>query len=356
MDMPVYPGDPLTPGVGATKDAKRLPLSEADTLTKIPVLPISYGDAQPLLAALEGPRGSASLARRAAHHLSRRARPREGPPEAEVQLGHQAALRRDRAHSRRDLSRRVDHPRQPSRCLGERRGRSDLRRRPRCMEEARALGTLLKQGWKPKRTIIYCLWDGEEPGLLGSTEWAETHADGACGKRPPSTSIPTATAAAILSVDGSHTLEKFINGVARDIDDPEAKMSRLEARCKLRRIANPPTPPRTPGSAQPSRSAHRRAGLRLRLHRVPRSPGRRLARISASAAKTAAASTIPSTTISTGTRISPTPNFVYGRALAQTAGTAVLRLADAELLPFDFDNFTDTIRRYIDEVEKLAQR
>ena len=55
MEMEVYPGDPLTPGVGATKDAKRLPLSEVKTLTKIPVLPISYGDAQPLLEALRGP-------------------------------------------------------------------------------------------------------------------------------------------------------------------------------------------------------------------------------------------------------------------------------------------------------------
>ena len=82
MDMPVYPGDPLTPGVGATKDAKRLPLNDVKTLTKIPVLPISYGDAQPLLAALEGPGGARRLARRAAHHLSRGPRPREGASEA----------------------------------------------------------------------------------------------------------------------------------------------------------------------------------------------------------------------------------------------------------------------------------
>ena len=101
MDMPVYPGDPLTPGVGATKDAKRLPLNEAVTLTKIPVMPISYGDAQPLLAALKGPGGAAAVARRAAHHLSRRPRPGQGAPEAEIQLGYQAHLRRDRAHSRR---------------------------------------------------------------------------------------------------------------------------------------------------------------------------------------------------------------------------------------------------------------
>ena len=56
MDFPSSnPGDPLTPGVGATKEAKRLAVSEAPSLTRIPVLPISYGDAQPLLAATEGP-------------------------------------------------------------------------------------------------------------------------------------------------------------------------------------------------------------------------------------------------------------------------------------------------------------
>src|SRR5271170_7860942 len=55
LDAPLYPGDPLTPGIGATADAKRLKREDAPSLPKIPVLPISYGDAQPLLAALEGP-------------------------------------------------------------------------------------------------------------------------------------------------------------------------------------------------------------------------------------------------------------------------------------------------------------
>ncbi len=126
MDMPTYPGDPLTPGVGATKDAKRLPLSEVTTLTKIPVLPISYGDAQPLLAALHGPvapvawRGSLPIT----YHVG--PGPGKGPFEAEVQLGYQADLRRDRAHSWQRVSGRVDHSRQPSRRVGEWRGRSGL--------------------------------------------------------------------------------------------------------------------------------------------------------------------------------------------------------------------------------------
>ena len=82
MDMPVYPGDPLTPGVGATQDAKRLPIDRAQTLTKIPVMPISYGDAQPLLAALDGPGGAARLARRPADYLPRGPGPGESASES----------------------------------------------------------------------------------------------------------------------------------------------------------------------------------------------------------------------------------------------------------------------------------
>ena len=96
MDMPLYPGDPLTPGVGATPDAKRLAINEAKALTKIPVLPISYGDAQPLLAAIERAGRAGGLARRAADHLPRGTRAREGSSARQVQLGHEAALRRHR--------------------------------------------------------------------------------------------------------------------------------------------------------------------------------------------------------------------------------------------------------------------
>ena len=121
MDMPVYPGDPLTPGVGATADAKRLAIKDATTLTKIPVMPISYADAQPLLASLTGAVVPAELARRTADHLSLRPRRRPRAPEARLQLGSEAALRRHRPAARIDVSRSVGHPRQSPRRLGERR-------------------------------------------------------------------------------------------------------------------------------------------------------------------------------------------------------------------------------------------
>ena len=122
------------------------------------------------------------------------------------------------------------------------------------LEEARALGALLKQGWKPRRTIIYCAWDGEEPMLLGSTEWAETHAD-ELRRMPPSTSTPTATIAGCLTMGGSHSLEQFINGVARDIEDPETKMT-VWKRAQLTQIADAKT-------AEERQEVRQRADLRI---------------------------------------------------------------------------------------------
>ena len=346
MDMPVYPGDPLTPGVGATKDAKRLPLSQATTLTKIPVLPISYGDAEPLLAALKGP--VAPAAWRGALPITYRV----GPGPAKVHLKAQFNWDTKTIY---DVVARIPGATYPDEWIirGNHHdawvnGAEDpVSGTVALMEEARALGTLLKQGWKPKRTIVLCAWDGEEEGLLGSTEWAEAHQDelrknGAVYLNSDSNSR------GYLEVEGSHTLEKFINGVARDIDDPETKLT-VWKRLQLRDIS-------TQGA-----EARSRADVRIGA-------------LGSGSDYTAFLDFLGVASVNLGfggedqggiyhsvyddlywyTHFADT-NFVYGRALAQTAGTAVMRLADAELLPYDFDNFTDTIHRYIDEVQKLAK-
>ena len=346
MDMPVYPGDPLTPGVGATKDAKRLPLSQATTLTKLPVLPISYGDAEPLLAALKGP--VAPAAWRGALPMTYRV----GPGPAKVHLKAQFNWDTKTIY---DVVARIPGATYPDEWIirGNHHdawvnGAEDpVSGTVALMEEARALGTLLKQGWKPKRTIVLCAWDGEEEGLLGSTEWAEAHQDelrknGAVYLNSDSNSR------GYLEVEGSHTLEKFINGVARDIDDPETKLT-VWKRLQLRDIS-------TQGA-----EARSRADVRIGA-------------LGSGSDYTAFLDFLGVASVNLGfggedqggiyhsvyddlywyTHFADT-NFVYGRALAQTAGTAVMRLADAELLPYDFDNFTDTIHRYIDEVQKLAK-
>jgi N-acetylated-alpha-linked acidic dipeptidase len=346
MDMPVYPGDPLTPGVGATKDAKRLALSEVTTFTKIPVLPISYGDAEPLLAALQGPVAPAPW--RGALPITYRV----GPGPAKVHLKAQFNWDTKTIY---DVVARIPGATYPDEWIirGNHHdawvnGAEDpVSGAIALMEEARGLGTLLKQGWKPKRTIILCLWDGEEEGLLGSTEWAEAHQD-ELRKYGAVYLNSDGNGRGYLGVEGSHTLEKFINGVARDIDDPESKLT-VWKRLQLRQI-----------EAQGAEVRNR--------------PDLRIGALGSGSDYTAFLDFLGVASVNLGfggedqggiyhsvyddiywyTHFADT-NFVYGRALAQTAGTAVMRLADAELLPYDFDNFTDTIHRYIDEVQKLAK-
>jgi N-acetylated-alpha-linked acidic dipeptidase len=223
------------------------------------------------------------------------------------------------------------------------------------LEEARALGLLLKQGWKPKRTIVYCFWDGEEPGLLGSTEWAETHAEELQRKGVVYINSD-GNGRGYLGVEGSHTLERFLNGVAKDIQDPEANVS-VWRRMQARRLDSP-----MPGGA----AAAERNEARTR-------PDLRIGALGSGSDYTAFLDHLGIASVNLGfggedgggiyhsiyddfywyTHFSDR-DFVYGRALAQTAGTAAMRLADAELLPFDFNDFTDTIRRYVTEVQGLA--
>jgi N-acetylated-alpha-linked acidic dipeptidase len=354
MDMPVYPGDPLTPGVGATKDAKRLPIEQAVTLTKIPVMPISYGDAQPLLAAMKGP--VAPAAWRGALPLTYHLGP--GPAKVHLKLAFNWDLK-----TLHDVIARIPGSSESEEWIirGNHHdawvnGADDpISGAVALLEEARALGTLLRQGWKPRRTIVYCLWDGEEPGLLGSTEWAEAHAEEL--RRSGAVYINSdSNGRGFLQMSGSHTLERFLNGVAREIPDPESKVS-VWQRQQFHRIANP-----APGATPEERTELRsRADLRI-------------AALGSGSDYTAFLDHLGIASIDLGfggedssgiyhsvyddfywyTHFSDS-DFVYGRALAQTAGTAVMRLADAELLPFDFDDFTDTVRRYVQEVERLAR-
>ena len=350
-DMPLYPGDPLTPGVGATKDAKRLGLKDAKTLTKIPVLPISYADAQPLLAALKGevaPEGwRGSLAQ--TYHV--------GPGPAKVHLKLQSnwdvkpvydVIVKIPGSTSSDewIVRGNHHDAWVNGAEDPVSGTVVL------MEEARGLAALLKQGWKPKRTIIYCVWDGEEPGLLGSTEWGETHAD-ELRKHAVAYINSDGNDRGYLTMGGSHTLEAFINGVAHDIQDPEKKIP-VWKRDQLRAIADAKSP-------EDRKDVRDRADLRIDA-------------LGSGSDWTVFLDHLGIATLDLSygdedgggiyhsiyddfywyTHFSDT-DFSYGRALSQTAGTAVMRLADADLLPYNFTGLADTIHRYLDELQKLWQ-
>lgn len=174
--MILYPGDPLTPGVGATAKAKRLALTDAVTILKIPVMPISYADAQPLLAALDGQvvprdwRGALPLT----YHI--------GPGPAKVHLKIESEWTRKPVYDVIAMMRGATTPDQwivrGNHHDGWVFGAWDpLAGNVAMLAEAKAIGALVKQGWKPARSLVYASWDGEEPGLLGSTEWVEAHAD-----------------------------------------------------------------------------------------------------------------------------------------------------------------------------------
>jgi N-acetylated-alpha-linked acidic dipeptidase len=369
MRMEEGSGDPLTPGWGATKDAKRLSVNEAKTLTSIPVLPLSYGDAKPLLEALEGPlapddwRGALGFT----YHV--------GPGPAKVHL--KVAANWD-IKPIYDVIVRIPGSTYPDEWIirGNHHdawvnGAEDpLSGQAPLEEEARAFGELLKQGWKPKRTIIYCAWDGEEPGLLGSTEWAEEHAqeleqDAAVYINSDSNSR------GYLEAEGSHTLEKFINGVARDIQDPEKDIS-VWKRLYLKRIAD--ARKAEEGMGRPAASLHFGDEYQS-LDELRARPDLRISALGSGSDYTPFLQHLGIASLNLGyggedgggiyhsiyddfywyTHFDDT-TFVYGRALAQTAGVAVMRLADADLLPFDFSDFADTVSRYVSELQRLADR
>jgi N-acetylated-alpha-linked acidic dipeptidase len=352
MDFPSSsPGDPLTPGVGATKEAKRLAVKEAPSLTRIPVLPISYGDAQPLLAALGGPLGPEDFRGALAipYHV--------GPGPAKVHL--KVAFHWD-VKPIHDVVARIPGSEWPDEWIvrGNHHdawvnGAEDpVSALVSLLEEARALGLLLKEGWRPKRTIVYCAWDGEEPMLLGSTEWAEAHAE-ELQQHGVAYVNTDSNGRGYLDVSGSHTLEHFANDVARDVTDPEAMVT-VWKRAQARALAR-------------ARSAEERKAIRGRADL-------RLGPLGSGSDYTAFIDHLGVASLNLGygdedeggiyhsiyddfywyTHFSDN-DFVYGRALAQTVGLAVLRLADAGLLPFEFGALADTTQEYLKDLQKLLE-
>jgi N-acetylated-alpha-linked acidic dipeptidase len=350
LDAPLYPGDPLTPGVGATADAQRLKREDAQSLAKIPVLPISYGDAQPLLAALEGPVVPESW--RGALPITYRI----GPTATKVHL--QLAFNWD-LKPVYDVIATMRGAEEPDLWViranhhdGWVNGAEDpISGQVALLEEARALGQLAASGWKPRRTIIYCSWDGEEPMLLGSTEWAETHADEL--RQHAAVYINSdGNDRGYLFAEGSHSLEPLVNQVARSIDDPESKVSAWQRLQSFELLH---------GSPEERKEAASRADLRIGA-------------LGSGSDFSVFIDHLGVASLNVGyggeddegiyhsiyddfywyTHFSDT-TFVYGRALAQTTGTMVLRMAQSDVLPYDFAALADTLHVYATEVKALLE-
>jgi N-acetylated-alpha-linked acidic dipeptidase len=349
MDMPLYPGDPLTKGIGATKSAKRIDIKNAETLTKIPVLPISYSDALPLLRNLDGAvvpdswRGALPVT----YHFGGKT------PTVHLKLEFNWDIK-----SIYDVIAKMPGSERPDQWIirGNHRdawvnGADDpTSGQVAMMEEARSIGELAKSGWKPKRTIVYAAWDGEEQGLLGSTEWVEEHAVELAKKAAVYINTDS-NGRGFLGIGGSHTLEKFMNEVAKSVPDPQTKMSVWE-RARAEQVIN--------GSPTARREAMERADLRISplgsgSDFTPFLQHLGIASLNLGFGGEDGGGSYHSIYDSFDhyTKFGD-PGFAYGIALAKVCGHTTLRLANADTLPFEFSNLAETLNQYVGEVTRLT--
>lgn len=351
MDMPIYPGDPLTPNIGATADAQRLEKSAAGNLLKIPVIPISYKDAEPLLRQLTGPvppdawKGALPFT----YHV--------GPGPAKVHLKLSFEWKMVDCHN---VIAKIKGTELPDEWVirgnhhdGWVNGAADpISGMVSVMEEARALSELMKTGWKPKRTIIFCGWDGEEPGLIGSTEWAEHHAQELQQKAVAYINTD-GNGRGFFGAGGSHTLEKLVNESAKEVIDPQTGVNVVERVKAVQAVyaANTKAKKEILGrSSEPLGALGSGSDYTPFIQHLG----------------------IPSLNIGFGGEDDggeyhsiydsydlyvrfKDPKFEYGVALAKTAGRITMRLSNADVLPFDFKSFHKTVNGYMGEVMTLLE-
>lgn len=349
MDMPVYPGDPLTPGVGATKDAKRLDRKDAITIMKIPVLPISYEDALPLLQSLGGAvapvswRGNLPIT----YHV--------GPGKDKVHLKLQFNWDIKPLYN---VIAKLPGIELPDEWIirgnhhdGWVNGAADpISGMVAEMEEARAIGELVKKGFKLKRTLLYCAWDGEEPSLLGSTEWAEDHQDELRNKAVAYINTD-GNSRGFVGAAGSHTLEPFFNEIADVVIDPQTGVS-----IKERRYAN------TIVNADKTSRAKLMGNKNIKIGALGAGSDWSgflqflgIASMNLGFGGEGSGGEYHSIYDSYDhfTRFKD-PGFQYGITLSKTAGRVMMRMANAEVLPVDFNSFQKTVAEYVTELKTLA--
>ena len=350
MDMPIHAGDPLTPGWGSEAGGRKNRIEDSQTILKIPVLPISYGDATPILRQLKGKvvpnewKGALPFT----YHV--------GPGPAQVHMN----LRFDwKNRPLYNVVARIPGTTRPNEWIifGNHHdawvsGADDpISGASALMETARGLGEMLKTGWRPSRTIILALWDGEEWGLLGSTEWAEKH--DAELKQKAAVYINTdGTGKGWLNSGGSHGLQQFMNEVAKDVMDPRTGKPVFEE-ARRRAVLAEPEENRKAAEADPS---FRLAPLGSGSDFTPFLQHLTLSALSLGFGGESPGGVYHSAydTIKWYQTYSDT-DYSYGRTLSQLTGTLVLRLADAPVLPFQFSDTADTLLRYVVELEKLAE-
>lgn len=358
-DMPLYPGDPLTPGYGATEGATRLAREQAVTLLRIPVLPISHGDAQRFLAVLEGRVAPAGF--------------RGGLPITYHVGGTDAAKAHLVVKSEWSLKTiynvvaKMEGSTYPDQWVlrgnhhdGWVFGASDpISGHIAMMAEAKAIGQLVKSGWRPKRTLVYLSWDAEEPMLLGSTEWAETH-EAELRQKALVYINSDGNGRGFLQVGGSHSLQNYVNRVATDVIDPQTRVS-VDQRRRAEAMV----------SAAGAGASERAAAVGKAVADGKDYPLEALgsgsdysaflqhlgiASLDVGFGGEGKSGGVYHSAYDTWEHHSKfvDPGFAYAGALAKTSGRMVLRMADTALPVQRYGDFADTVAGYLDEVKKLA--
>jgi N-acetylated-alpha-linked acidic dipeptidase len=356
--MTTFPGDPLTPGVGATEGAKRLTRAEAPTLLKIPTLPISYADASKIIAELDGPvvTGRARGGLPIAYHWG-------GSDAVKVHLAVKSDWSLKPVY---DVIATMHGTTYPDQWIvrGNHRdgwvfGAADpLTGQVALMNEAKALGELARTGWRPARSIVYASWDGEEPGLLGSTEWAETHADEL--KRKALMYINTDNnGRGFLYAEGSHDLQHFVDAAASDVLDPQTGVpaaARARANILAESYANP-------DAVGPDLVDAAKSGGDLPMG--PLGSGSDYSPFVQHLGIAAVNLGFGGEDFSGGSYHSAydtfyhvmhfdDPGLAYGGALSKLVGRLVLRAADGPRVPAHYSDFARAVSTYLDEMMKLA--
>jgi len=358
-DMPLYPGDPLTPGYGATKDAVRLKREDAPTLLKIPVLPISYGDSEKFLGALEGRvvppnwRGSMPIT----YHVG-------GTDSAKAHLVVKSEWSLKTVYN---VVAKLEGSQYPDQWVmrgnhhdGWVFGASDpISGHIAMMAEAKAIGELARTGWRPKRTLVYLSWDAEEPMLLGSTEWVETHA--AELKQKGLIYINTdGNGRGFLGVDGNHALQNLVAKVAADVKDPQTGVS-----VDQRRRAGAMVEGSAPGASERAKAVAKAAGDGKDIPLDPLGSGSDyssfvqhlgVASLNVGYGGEGNSGGVYHSAYDTYEHHSKfvDPGFVYAGVLAKTTGRLVLRMSEQDVPVQRYGDFADTVSTYLDEVKALA--
>jgi N-acetylated-alpha-linked acidic dipeptidase len=346
MDMPTYPGDPQTPGRPSKPGAVRIPLEETPTLQKIPVLPISYADAEPILRNLGGP--MAPEAWRGGLPTTYRMGP--GPATVRMRLRFDWSVRP--IVNVIGILRGTDEPEKIVMAGGHRDawtfgGRDPISGAVSLLETARSIAEAAKQGQRPKRSIAIASWDAEEYGLIGSTEYGEEFGDQLQGNLVVYLNRESYTAGPFNS-SGVHSLQPLVSEVAR-----LAPM---------------------PGDTQTVYGTWlRRQGDPGHVHMDGRTDVR-LGALGSGSDYTVFVDHlgVPSLGFgfSSGNGIYHSrydthffftsygdPEFVYGERLAELVALFIIRMANADILQFDYAATAETIDRYLDELrEQLEKR